>query len=207
MAPSRTIFWAISSFSVLVRIFSVSLVSIRFWIFWSLSLWTLRSRIFLRNFFVSPFSISAFFSSGSPTKTTSNTLTMPFLAWSPKAFISLMVTEQLATAEITSFCPASIFLAMVTSPSRVRSEMVPISLRYMRTGSSIDTLSLLAGEDTSSEGSVSFSLEPLALLEISFSPFEAESTIWISFSPNRCIKSSICSGAITSEGSTSFTSS
>ena len=133
----------------------------------------------------------------------SKTLTSPALTCLDRDTNSRMVTPQLATAERTSSCPASIRLAISTSPFRVRREMVPISRRYNRTGSSMETESDFEACASSPTSPFLPSLEAAAI----FSPFKEVSTIAISFSLKRAMRSSICSGVTTSEGRTSLTSS
>ena len=132
----------------------------------------------------------------------SKTLISPALTCLDRDTNSRIVTPQLATAERTSSCPASIRLAISTSPFRVRREIVPISRRYNRTGSSMETESDFAACASSSASPFFPSLEAAI-----FSPFEEVSTIAISFSLKRAMRSSICSGVTTSEGRTSLTSS
>ena len=59
----------------------------------------------------------------------------PLRRSSPTAISSLMTIGERVTDFITTSWPRSMRLAMVTSPSRVSSGTVPISRRYMRTGS------------------------------------------------------------------------
>ena len=59
----------------------------------------------------------------------------PLRKSSPTAINSLMTIGERVIDFITTSCPRSMRLAIVTSPSRVSSGTVPISRKYMRTGS------------------------------------------------------------------------
>ncbi len=59
----------------------------------------------------------------------------PLRRSSPTAISSLITMGERVMDFMTTSCPRSMRLAMVTSPSRVSSGTVPISRRYMRTGS------------------------------------------------------------------------
>src|SRR3989454_774116 len=59
----------------------------------------------------------------------------PLRKSSPTAISSLITIGERVIDFITTSCPRSMRLAIVTSPSRVNSGTVPISRRYMRTGS------------------------------------------------------------------------
>ncbi len=59
----------------------------------------------------------------------------PLRKSSPTAINSLITIGDRVIDFITTSCPRSIRFAMVTSPSRVNSGTVPISRKYMRTGS------------------------------------------------------------------------
>ena len=74
-------------------------------------------------------------SSSSSKTTTSFTLRTPRFRSSPSATISRITIGEREIAFSTRICPRSMRLAISTSPSRVSSGTVPISRRYMRTGS------------------------------------------------------------------------
>ncbi len=67
--------------------------------------------------------------------TTSRMLARSFLSLSPSDRISCTTSGERESAFRTTFWPCSIRLAISTSPSRLSSGTVPISRRYMRTGS------------------------------------------------------------------------
>ncbi len=66
----------------------------------------------------------------------SSTLSFPALSSVTSLRISLSVRSARKSAAMTTRSPSSMRFAIVTSPSRVRSGTLPISRRYMRTGSS-----------------------------------------------------------------------
>ena len=103
---------------------------------------------------------------------------------------------------MTESLPRSIRLAMATSPSRVRSGTVPISRRYMRTGSFV--LSIVLGARSSSTSSL-----PSARRSSSFSSryFCSESTTSMPALPSAANRSSSSSDDVSSAGSMSLTSS
>ncbi len=74
-------------------------------------------------------------SSSSSKITTSLTLRTPRFKSSPRATISRITMGEREMALSTRSWPRSMRLAISTSPSRVSSGTVPISRRYMRTGS------------------------------------------------------------------------
>ena len=67
--------------------------------------------------------------------TSSRTVRSPALSWSPMRMTALMIAGMREIDLITESLPRSMRLAMATSPSRVSSGTVPISRRYIRTGS------------------------------------------------------------------------
>ena len=73
--------------------------------------------------------------SSSSNVTTSLIERTPFLRSSPKASSSWMTIGDRESAFSTRICPRSMRLAISTSPSRVSKGTVPISRKYMRTGS------------------------------------------------------------------------
>ena len=100
-------------------------------------------------------------SSSSSKTTTSLTLRTPRLRSSPRATISRITIGEREMALRTRICPRSMRLAISTSPSRVSRGTVPISRRYMRTGSLV--FSIVPGvrsSSTSSPSSSSKSLSP-----------------------------------------------
>ena len=58
-----------------------------------------------------------------------------FRSFSPRSMISRTAIGESRIAAFTCCSPFSIRFAISTSPSRVRSETLPILRRYMRTGS------------------------------------------------------------------------
>ena len=96
----------------------------------------------------------------------------------------------------TAFLPRSMRLAISTSPSRVSSGTVPISRRYMRTGSLV--LSRVPGVRSSSAPS-----SP----SLASRNFCSESTTSMPMDPNMEKMSSSSSDELISEGSMSLTSS
>ena len=74
-------------------------------------------------------------SSSSASRMMSLTRILCFRSLSPRSMISRTATGELRMAASTMCSPSSMRLAISTSPSRVRSETLPILRRYMRTGS------------------------------------------------------------------------
>ena len=103
-------------------------------------------------------------SSSSSKMTTSFTLRTPRLRSSPRAAISRMTMGEREMALSTRIWPRSMRLAISTSPSRVSSGTVPISRRYMRTGSLV--FSSVPGVRSSSTSSPSSELEILVAGEL-----------------------------------------
>ena len=102
---------------------------------------------------------------------------------------------------MTASLPCSIRFAMATSPSRVRSGTVPISRRYMRTGSLV--LSSAPGVRSSSGSSP----EPSRSKPLSSRYALSESTTSMPALPNALNRSSSSSDDVISDGSSSLTSS
>ncbi len=104
---------------------------------------------------------------------------------------------------MTASLPRSMRRAISTSPSRVSSGTVPISRRYIRTGSFV--LSSAPGVRSSS-----ISSEPSAVRSMVFSSrryFWSESMTSMPALPNVLKRSSSSSEDVISDGSSSFTSS
>ena len=104
--------------------------------------------------------------------------------------------------------PASMRLAMAISPSRDSSSTLPISRRYMRTGSSVRprlSSSTLPGVSFSSASPSS----AFSTLAAGASPSSASSpsTTWMPISDRPAITSSICSELVCSGERTRFSSS
>ena len=103
---------------------------------------------------------------------------------------------------ITASLPRSMRLAISTSPSRVRSGTVPISRRYIRTGSLV--LSSAPGVRSSSSSSAP---SPVRSSSLSSRYFWSESTTSMPALPNVLNRSSSSSDDVMSAGSSSLTSS
>ncbi len=104
--------------------------------------------------------------------------------------------------------PASMRLAIAISPSRDSSSTVPISRRYMRTGSSVrspgsDFLTSVTAFCVTSTSSLSVSSSASSLFSSSLSASSASETL-MPMSESIDMMSSICSGEVVSEGSTSL---
>ena len=104
--------------------------------------------------------------------------------------------------------PASMRFAMAISPSRDNSSTVPISRRYMRTGSSVrspgsDFLTSVTAFCVTSTSSLSVSSSASSLVSSSESASSASETL-MPMSESIDMMSSICSGEVVSEGSTSL---
>ena len=102
---------------------------------------------------------------------------------------------------MTASLPRSMRLAIATSPSRVSSGTVPISRRYMRTGSLVlsSAPGVRSSSGPSSEPSRSKSLSPRYAL--------SESTTSMPALPKALNRSSRSSDEVISDGSSSLTSS
>ena len=105
---------------------------------------------------------------------------------------------------VAMFFPRSMRFAISTSPSRVRSGTVPISRRYIRTGSLV--FSMAPGVRSSS---TSPCLPPMPAMPDALSSLylSSDSTMSMPWFPNASKSSSRSSDVLTSEGSMSFTSS
>ena len=104
--------------------------------------------------------------------------------------------------------PASMRLAMAISPSRDSSSTLPISRKYIRTGSSVRPRFASSTLPVGSSVSFSSSLSVLsALAGASGSSASSLSTTWMPISLSIAITSSICSELFWSDGSTAFSSS
>ena len=104
--------------------------------------------------------------------------------------------------------PASMRFAIAISPSRESSSTVPISRRYMRTGSSVrspgsDFLTSVTAFWVTSTSSLSVSSSPPESLSSS-SPSSSASVTLMPMSESIDMMSSICSGEVESDGSTSL---
>ena len=105
--------------------------------------------------------------------------------------------------------PASMRLAMAISPSRDSSSTEPISRRYMRTGSSVrspgsDFLVSVTAFCVTSTSSVSGSSSASSSFSSSSSSASSFSETLMPMSDSIAITSSICSGEVDSDGSTSL---
>ena len=103
--------------------------------------------------------------------------------------------------------PASMRLAIAISPSRDSNSTVPISRRYMRTGSSVrspgsDFLTSVTAFCVTSTSSLSVS-SSASSFSSSASASSASDTL-MPMSESIDMMSSICSGEVVSEGSTSL---
>ena len=125
----------------------------------------------------------------------------PFFIWSPMSMTCWTTTGIRETALMIDSLPRSMRLAISTSPSRVSRGTVPISRRYIRTGSLV--LSIALGVRSSSMS------EPSLRRSSSFSSryFCSESTTSMPALPNVVNSSSSSSDVVMSGGSSSFTSS
>ncbi len=103
---------------------------------------------------------------------------------------------------MTASLPRSMRLAISTSPSRVRSGTVPISRRYIRTGSLV--LSSAPGVRSSSTSSAPSEVRSSSL---SSRYFCSESTTSMPALPKVLNRSSSSSDEVMSDGSSSLTSS
>ena len=128
--------------------------------------------------------------------TTSRTVSSPAPRRSARRATSCAAMGVRVMMRITAFLPRSMRLAISTSPSRVSSGTVPISRRYMRTGSFV--LSRVPGVRSSSAPS-----SP----SLASRNFCSESTTSIPIWPNIEKMSSSSSEDVISDGNISFTSS
>ncbi len=138
--------------------------------------------------------------SSSSKMTTSLMLRTPRLRSSPRPTISRITMDEREMAFITRIWPRSMRLAISTSPSRVSSGTVPISRRYMRTGSLVfSSVPGVRSSSTSSPSSPSLSKASPPI----FGPPSSRSIPWV---PMVVIRSSRSSGDCMSPGSRSLTS-
>ena len=135
--------------------------------------------------------------------TSSRIVRSPVCSWSP-SWMTFLATSGVREIDLmTASLPRSMRRAISTSPSRVSSGTVPISRRYMRTGSLV--LSSAPGVRSSSSSS-----EPSAVRSMVFSSrryFWSESMTSMPALPNVLNRSSSSSEEVISDGSSSFTSS
>ena len=137
-------------------------------------------------------------SSSSSKITTSFTLRTPRFRSSPRATISRITMGEREMAFSTRIWPRSMRLAISTSPSRVSRGTVPISRKYMRTGSLVfSSVPGVRSSSTSSPSSASNSLSPGNL------GVSSRSMPWV---PMVVIRSSRSSAVPISSGRMSFTS-
>ena len=115
--------------------------------------------------------------------------------------IARMVSGLSHSASSTVLRPASMRLAISISPSRESSSIVPISRRYMRTGSSVRPRSS-SNEPAPSDSSSSFSRSLFAA-----APFASPPPTLTPISSNMAISSSTTSGEISSSGKAALISS
>ena len=115
----------------------------------------------------------------------------PALSWSCQEMIAAKVSGLSHSPLIIMSRPASIRLAMAISPSRDSSSTLPISRRYMRTGSSVrPTVASSMLPVCSSSASSVFSTGATTASPSSCSSL---STTWMPISDSEAIRSSICS--------------
>ncbi len=142
-------------------------------------------------------------SSSSILSTTYLLLISPVSNFSPILNTSLIETEKRNMADIVSRAPSSIFLAISTSPSRLKRETDPISRKYIFTGSPVFSA---LGTSASASLRITSPISFIDFFTVSFSPCSV-SMISIFFSPKSIIISSICSEDVTSGSKASLTSS
>jgi len=133
--------------------------------------------------------------------TTSRTVRSPRLSCSPISMTSCVTRGVREMDLITASLPCSIRLAIATSPSRVSSGTVPISRRYMRTGSFV--LSSAPGVRSRSPSLSG----PSPVRPWSSRYAFSESTTSMPALPNVLNRSSSSSDEVMSAGSSSLTSS
>ena len=144
----------------------------------------------MRDSRFSPICIKA--SSSSRSLITSLSLTSVSFKHSPSLMICSTPMPQLSSASRASFSPASIRFAISTSPSRVSSEMRPISFKYILTGSEIRDVESGRSKEAALFSSC-LTRSFLALLRFSIFFLVFSSMTMISSSSNIIIRSSICS--------------
>ena len=156
-----------------------------------------RSTSFLRS------SILSSVSSSSENVTSSRIVRWSFFRSSP-SWITFLVTIGVREIDLmTDSFPRSMRLAIATSPSRVSSGTVPISRRYMRTGSFV--LSSAPGVRSSSISSAPSAVRSKPVF--SSRNFLSESSTSMPALPNVLNRSSNSSDEVISDGNSSLTSS
>ena len=130
----------------------------------------------------------------------------PALSWSCQEMIALKVSGLSHSPPIIMSRPASMRLAIAISPSRDSSSTLPISRRYMRTGSSVRPR---LASSTLPVGSSSSASSVFSTLTTGASPSSVSSlsTTWMPISEKLAITSSICSELFWSGGRIGFSSS
>ncbi len=130
----------------------------------------------------------------------------PALSWSCQEMIALKVSGLSHRPPIIMSRPASMRLAMAISPSRDSSSTLPISRKYIRTGSSVRPR---LASSTLPDGSSSASSSAFSGLTTGASPssVSSPSTTWMPSSEKFAITSSICSEEFWSGGRMAFSSS
>ncbi len=146
------------------------------------------------------FSIPSSVISSSLNTTSSRTVLSPSRKRSPMSKISMATVGVREMDLITESFPRSIRLAIATSPSRFNNGTVPISRRYIRTGSFV--FSNVPGVKSSPCPAPSSRSTPLSSLYAL-----SVSTISIPALPKALNSSSSSSEEVTSDGNISFTSS
>ena len=167
--------------------------------------WSLKSLILAINLRILSLCSSSSIkpSSSSILSTTYLLFISPVVSFSPMLNTSLIETDRRNIADIVSRAPSSIFFAISTSPSRLKSDTEPISRRYIFTGSPVlSTLGTRASVSLRFTSLISF----IDFFRVSFSPCSV-SMISIFFSPKSEMISSICSADVTSGSKASLTSS
>src|SRR5471032_295626 len=134
----------------------------------------------------------------------SRSSTLPSLSSSRHTVSASKVSGLSHRAPIISSRPASMRLAMAISPSRLSSSTLPISRRYMRTGSSVRSycspdLAVVASALLPSAATMAPPSSPSSASSLSMTLMPISLSI--------AIVSSICSDEVLSDGSTLFSSS
>ena len=130
----------------------------------------------------------------------------PALSWSCQEMIALKVSGLSHSPPIIMSRPASIRLAIAISPSRDSSSTLPISRRYIRTGSSVRPRLASSTLPVCSSSSASSAFSTLTT-GASPSSVSSLSTTWMPISEKLAITSSICSELFWSGGRIWFSSS
>ncbi len=132
--------------------------------------------------------------------------TRPSVNSSRQTVIASKVSELSHKARIIVSRPASIRFAIAISPSRDRSSTLPISRRYIRTGSSVRSEPSLVLVVTVVPAAFLASAV-FCLFSSSSSSTSSASTMLIPMPESLAITSSICSEVNSSDGKTEFISS